>query len=147
MKHILSRLVEAAKHYHPPADYLSLIGVDGDLMVNRYGNPNLGWMLAFVTLTDDETTIAVNTVKYVSRMGTVTKVHVDTGHGIYGVMESIRVRLVHDNTISAKVGSELTRFADFVIMTNDETETDYELTDSDLSRYQTRIHRCNNETA
>lgn len=147
MKKVLSRLVEAAKHYHPHADHLSVIGVDGELMINRYGNPNLGWMLAFVTLADDGTSIAVNTVKYVSKMGTVTKTCIDTDHSIYELMESIRERLVNDDTISVKVGSELTRFADFVIMTNDETETGYELTASDLSRYQTRIHHCNNETA
>lgn len=147
MKKVLGRLVEAARHYQPHADHLSVIGVDGELMINRYSNQNLGWMLAFITLSDDQTTLSINTVKYISKMGQVSKTDITEDSSIYDLIEKVRARLVNDNTISVKVGSELIRFADFVIMTNDETKTGYELTTSDLSRYQNRIHHCSNETA
>lgn len=140
MANVLDRVMEAANHYRPSSAHLTLVGKDGSLMVCRFGNPNIGWLLGFVTPTRDDNMLKVNTIKYVCKMGITQSVRCHLDSSVYDLMDILRTDLVTKETLTFKESQELLRFADFVVATNNTTKTDYTLTASDIEEYQERRH-------
>ena len=140
MANVLERVIEAANQYRPHAAYLTLVGKDASLMVCRFGNPNIGWLLGFVTQSKGDNVLSVNTIKYVCKMGITQSVKCHLDSNIYDLMDNIRDNLVTKETLTFEESQELLVFADFVVATNTTTKTDYVLTSYDIEEYRERNH-------
>lgn len=140
MTNVLERVMEAANQYRPHAAQITLVGKDGSLMVCRFGNPNVGWLLGFVTPTKDDNMLKINTVKYVCKMGITQSIRCHLDSSVYDLMDMIRTQLVDKETLSFKESQELLEFADFVVSSNDTTNTGYALTPNDIEEYRERTH-------
>ena len=138
MTNVLERAMEAANQYRPTNAKLTLVGKDGALMVCRFGNPNIGWLLGFVVPVVANNMLNVSTIKYVCRMGITqsTKCYADSG--IYDLMDILRTDLVDKETLTFQESQERMRFADFVVATHSTTNTDYSLTQGDIEEYHER---------